>query len=122
MNTRIAKRRNTVCGPSGSQHDDLEEEEQIGDVEENAVSSGGEYDDGKSEKKNINCDDEDVLIQTILKYYDVVENKSTDKHLTSKQLEKNQLAAWTKIQDEFVKTTKVSFDVYYVVTILSKFM
>lgn len=122
MSKKIQTRRNTSCVPSDEQalqDDGLEHNE------EDASLSGEENDEVRGVKKNFNTDDEDVLIRTILKHYTIVENKSTDKHLTSRQLEENQLAAWKAIQDEFVKTTKVSFDVYFIFHIsssLSKFI
>lgn len=103
------------------QHRDLEEDEPILDesqadsLEHSVHSSDDEYAEEKGVKKNFNFDDEDVLIQTVLKHYDVVENKSTDKHLTSKQLETKQLDAWNAIRDEFVQNTKVSFNIISIV-------
>lgn len=109
MYKRTNKRSKSTTTPKPIRELQLSEEEEEDQADSNEHSSDDENAEGKSEKKNLNFDDEDVLIQNVLKHYDVFENKSTDKHLTSKQLDANQLVAWNAIRDEFVKNTKVSF-------------
>lgn len=50
---------------------------------------------------------EDILISSILKRFDIIENKTTDKSLNQSN-KKRATAEWTSIQSEFERQTKVS--------------
>lgn len=50
---------------------------------------------------------EDIFISSVLKWFDDVENKATDKSLCQ-STKKRAMEAWKLIQTEFEKETKVS--------------
>lgn len=55
----------------------------------------------KPSRKKINRSEEDVLIAAILKRFDVIENRATDKSLTPKNVEAGTAKAWSEIQAEY---------------------
>lgn len=52
-------------------------------------------------------EEEDILITAILKWFDAIENKATDKSLNQSN-KKNADATWEKVQAEFEQKAKVS--------------
>lgn len=62
--------------------------------------------DPAAQGKKITADDEDIFISIIVKYYDVIENKSSNS-LSQKQ-QQQQIEAWDKVQQELSNETKVS--------------
>lgn len=88
----------------------------MANVRENEVdeNSNDEDNEGPSQRKKLSNDEEDKLIAIILRYYDILENKQTDKSLTPKKLREAQSNAWLTIQAEFKDETMVSnFKVMY---------
>lgn len=51
---------------------------------------------------------EDILIEEILKRFDIIENKRTDKSLSSKKSVELSSKAWEEIHNEFKRIAKVS--------------
>lgn len=67
-----------------------------------------EDNEGPSPRKKISNDEEDKLIAVILRYYDIIENKKTDKSVAPKKLREAQSNAWIAIQAEFKADAMVS--------------
>lgn len=61
-----------------------------------------EIEDTRNDKKKMTNEDEDDFITIILTYFDVIENKATDKSLDPTLLAKRQNAAWTEIRSKFI--------------------
>lgn len=103
--SRINLRRNTTHSSKTPIEESSEENED--ENEEDNYDSDPDMLRG-SGRKNMSADHEDVLISIILKHFDIVENKSTNKSLTSDGLEAKQNAAWAEIRNEFADKTTVS--------------
>lgn len=62
---------------------------------------------GKNQQAKMSYAQEDIFISSVLQWFDVVENKSTDKSL-SQSNKKKATEAWENIQTEFEQETNVS--------------
>lgn len=65
--------------------------------------------DESGPKKNMRVDEEDQFIKIILTHFAQIENKTTDKSLTSKNVETQSANIWTTVQEELYARTNVSF-------------
>lgn len=63
--------------------------------------------DVPAKRSNLNSEQEDFFISVILKHYNVIENKATDKSLTPQKVKKNIDNAWESVQTEFFEQTGV---------------
>lgn len=68
----------------------------------------GEVAEDASQRKKMSNEEEDKLISIIFKYFDVVENKKTDKSLSAKALRETNSNVWATIRTEFRDETMVS--------------
>lgn len=60
-------------------------------------------------QKKMTAIHEDVFISVVLNFFDVIENKSTDKSLNPKALRDRQSEAWAAIRAALAEKTSVSF-------------
>lgn len=102
-------RRNTHSKSTISIEPDPEEEPED-DSEDNAPpqhEDSTQRATGRSDRKKMTYAEEDTLLEIFLKYYDDIENKTTDKSLDPNILSKKRATAWDAIREEFVVKTRV---------------
>lgn len=75
--------------------------------EEDEIGSASDVDDTEIHGLS-SLDQDDILISIILRHFDVIENKSTNKSLTPLQLQTTIKNAWNEITDEFKLESGVS--------------
>lgn len=62
----------------------------------------------QSASRRMSPEEEDILLAEIIKYFDIIENKATDRSLTPKALQERHAQAWEQIKNSFVEKTGVS--------------
>lgn len=62
-------------------------------------------------QKKMTTADEDILISKILKQFDVIEKKTTNKASTARKVEEEINEAWQQIQNEFHDKTNVTMNI-----------
>lgn len=72
------------------------------------ISITDEQEAGPSGAKRMTTKDEDILLAEILKHFDTIENKTTDRSLTPKVVQAKNAEAWKAIKAAFCEKTGVS--------------
>lgn len=96
---KIVTRRNTIASaiaPSNS----LEDVQQI------------------SSSRRMTPEEEDILLAEIIKHFETIENKATDRSLTPKKLQDKNTQAWEQIRISFIEKTGVRFCFDFILKIL----